>query len=42
MKYATPVLASLAVVGSAYDATVSSKDKLGNTLYTQTVSYEMG
>jgi hypothetical protein len=42
MKYSAPILASLAVVGSAYDATISSKDKLGNTLASQTVSYEMG
>jgi hypothetical protein len=42
MRSFIPVLASLAVVGQAYDATLKSLDKWGNVLTSHTASYEAG
>jgi hypothetical protein len=42
MKYSAPLLATMAVVGQAYDATLVSKDTFGNVLSRDLATFESG
>jgi hypothetical protein len=42
MKYSAPILASMAVVGQAFDATLVSKDTFGNVLSRDVATFESG